>query len=660
MNDQDQVTTSKVTCNKDKTNEPTSEPTGGLQVIKESMSLNKTVIENQVKSTPTTPNTTSEPAIDGGDSSNCPIENPKDVNDINESTFSKIVNQPSITSENKDTPCEDNPLLISDQLAFQSAKAQESLSLAIWGLLEESSANYSTSEPDNNVPLPIAHKRHLSPLCSTGTRNVQSRVQTPNPENPAEITTDKEPLWASATLPIYFKLLAALEEARRLNCLTTPMGEELERLTLRCKKTGNAIIHNIPLPDEDNVINVLDDKDKDLHTKCSFPYELSNTTEVHLKTNVHPILTPGPSKEPLHPNKNEALLTNSVEEQKNNTSNHSDTDAVVGKREDIKIDAVLELAEETLNHIDSFEDVGTQDPPPHSKNEEGKLSCMQAQSDQNTVLEQQAKTTESAPVVNKSPNSPTLKGVSHSTVNIVQSAESAEKNGKSHSNPIINESFKPERVFQESHDKDVMVAIPKYNDSSKKSKFATPTNPTKDKDSLNRNSEKEKEAAVEVPNSLTDTEQELNKLVLPYTSHQIRKNANIIAWEALTSLLEHRQLGAPLNQVFSDLIEDAKGTGFLKVLLDSVILTGKSFLKEPPPSETEKETAGVKADDKIFPHGATPAEKRNWLANISIQELLDNANNLPEFNQPSMAQTGDPHFPYPRGPGGERASPKVL
>ncbi|KAH9808267.1 hypothetical protein DFH28DRAFT_936248 [Melampsora americana] len=117
MNDQDQVTTtSKATFNQDETNEPT----GGLQVM-------KTVIDNQVKSTPTTPNTTSDPAIDRGNLSNCPIENLKDLNDINESTFQKIVNQASIASENKDTTCEDNPLFISDQLAFQIAKAQESL-----------------------------------------------------------------------------------------------------------------------------------------------------------------------------------------------------------------------------------------------------------------------------------------------------------------------------------------------------------------------------------------------------------------------------------------------------------------------------------------------------------------------------------------------------
>ncbi|KAH9824649.1 hypothetical protein DFH28DRAFT_1077235 [Melampsora americana] len=69
---------------------------------------------------------------------------------------------------------------------------------------------------------------------------------------------------------------------------------------------------------------------------------------------------------------------------------------------------------------------------------------------------------------------------------------------------------------------------------------------------------------------------------------------------------------------------------------------------------------GLKKDDKIVPHGATPAEKRDWIANISIQELLDGANDSPGSNQPFVPRTGDPQFPYPGGPGGEKASPRCL
>ncbi|KAH9806732.1 hypothetical protein DFH28DRAFT_1141955 [Melampsora americana] len=57
----------------------------------------------------------------------------------------------------------------------------------------------------------------------------------------------------------------------------------------------------------------------------------------------------------------------------------------------------------------------------------------------------------------------------------------------------------------------------------------------------------------------------------------------------------------------------------------------------------------MRKDDKIVPHGATPAEKRDWIANISIQELLDGANDSPGSNQPSVPRTGNPQFPYPGG-----------
>ncbi|EGG09637.1 uncharacterized protein MELLADRAFT_104028 [Melampsora larici-populina 98AG31] len=69
---------------------------------------------------------------------------------------------------------------------------------------------------------------------------------------------------------------------------------------------------------------------------------------------------------------------------------------------------------------------------------------------------------------------------------------------------------------------------------------------------------------------------------------------------------------------------------------------------------------GPKKEDKMVPHGATPAEKRDWMANISIQELLNKAHKHPGSNQPSFPQTADPIFPYPGGPGGKKASHRSL
>ncbi|EGG06706.1 uncharacterized protein MELLADRAFT_106516 [Melampsora larici-populina 98AG31] len=69
---------------------------------------------------------------------------------------------------------------------------------------------------------------------------------------------------------------------------------------------------------------------------------------------------------------------------------------------------------------------------------------------------------------------------------------------------------------------------------------------------------------------------------------------------------------------------------------------------------------GLKKNVKTVPDGSSPAEKQKWIQNISIEELLDKAEDLPDAIQPPIQSSGDPSFPYPDGPGGEKASSKAL
>ncbi|EGF99818.1 uncharacterized protein MELLADRAFT_112401 [Melampsora larici-populina 98AG31] len=121
------------------------------------------------------------------------------------------------------------------------------------------------------------HKQHLSPANS----NQTSHPEMCNEELDTliqmyDLEPENKPLFASSALPVYSKLIAALEEARLSDCLTDPMAKELLNLTLRCKRTGNAIIQRKPLPPEDKVIVLLDDETEDLATKYGFPSEIFN------------------------------------------------------------------------------------------------------------------------------------------------------------------------------------------------------------------------------------------------------------------------------------------------------------------------------------------------------------------------------------------------
>ncbi|KAH9820061.1 hypothetical protein DFH28DRAFT_1079928 [Melampsora americana] len=89
-----------------------------------------------------------------------------------------------------------------------------------------------------------------------------------------ESDPEKKPLLASSALPVYSKLIVALEEARLSDCLTPTMARDLHNLTMTCKRTGNALIENKPLPPEDNVIIIIDDEEEDLPKKYGFSREI--------------------------------------------------------------------------------------------------------------------------------------------------------------------------------------------------------------------------------------------------------------------------------------------------------------------------------------------------------------------------------------------------
>ncbi|EGF98255.1 uncharacterized protein MELLADRAFT_96043 [Melampsora larici-populina 98AG31] len=632
----------------------------------------------------------------------------------------------------------------------------------------ESSATSSTDKPEDNVPLLNSHKRHLSPVLSTTTRMVQSRLQTPD----TEITTDKKPLWTSTTIPVYSELIAALEKAKRSDCLTTPMIEELERLNSRCKKTGNAIIKKGPLPVEESAIVVLDDNDEDLQAKYGFSFELSDsdTMEFCAKTHQNPDLTPSKSQNLISPEKSKTLPTNERDnQQQNNNASYSHMDALTGKREDSNMERVLESTPKSPNRIYVPEEIETFGQYPDSRDEGVNLippnvqsrqsetssnksksatvvsqstqsekdttdpdstltsiqstesECVMNQFDslltanQNTDVEKQTENSASVPVVNRSPNSSTVKEVPHSTPDVVQSAESEMETDKSHLAPIVHQSSEPKAVDQSKHSGEInnlkegninsrtlrtrkqtltAVVIPKYTNSSKELKSST--------------LKKEKEVAVfnfKFFIGSDEIEKQLIELLVPYNGKKkTSKGAKLVAWEALTSLLERRRVGEPLDQEFLDSIDNGtdsvvirtefnaqtwfeaiqhampnlfnshsgepsysvglfnttqlkkesfsdkvpecvpplwhhtyrsirmsirpsptKVTGFLKILLDSVILTGKTFFKEPPPSETEKAKTGIEAVCQAITW--LNSQKSTKATNSKTVRLLD-TNNL--------------------------------
>ncbi|EGG09635.1 uncharacterized protein MELLADRAFT_61030 [Melampsora larici-populina 98AG31] len=435
---------------------------------------------------------------------------------------------------------------------------------------------------------------------------------------------DKKPLWALTTLPVYSELIAALEKAKRSDCLTKPMAEELERLTFQCKRTGNAIIQKLPLPAEGDTIIVLDDNDKDLHTKYGFPFELPNAN-----SNQNPDLTPSTSQNLIYPDKNKMLPT----EERDNKQNND-------KREDSNMKRVLESTPKSPNQIDVSEEVETFDQDTDSCNEGAKLipphvqyrqsetssnesksapvvsqstqseketvdpnstltsiqsketECVMSQIDslpttnQDTNVENQTENSDLDPVVNQGPSSSTVKNVPNSTPNVVQSAESEMEIDESHSNLIIHQSSEP------------------------KIKFFI---------------------------GLDQIKKELNELLPPYNGNQCSKNAKLIAWEALTSLLEQRRVGKPLDPEFLDSIDNGTNSVVIRTqfnaqtwfeaiqhvmpnlfnshsgepsysvglfnttqlkkesMSDKVPHAGKTFLKEPPPSEKEKARTGIEA-----------------------------------------------------------------
>ncbi|KAH9808934.1 hypothetical protein DFH28DRAFT_907284, partial [Melampsora americana] len=69
---------------------------------------------------------------------------------------------------------------------------------------------------------------------------------------------------------------------------------------------------------------------------------------------------------------------------------------------------------------------------------------------------------------------------------------------------------------------------------------------------------------------------------------------------------------------------------------------------------------GLKKNQKGVPDGASSAEKRNWIQSVSMQALLEKAGEPLGEVQTPVSPTGDPNFPYPNGPGGEKVGSRAL
>ncbi|KAH9816675.1 hypothetical protein DFH28DRAFT_890394 [Melampsora americana] len=170
--------------------------------------------------------------------------------------------------------------------------------------VETAEASEATEEP-HTAP---SHPRFLSTVATPTTAG--SDLTSQSDSGQAEPTLpDKKPLSASTALPVYSKLIAALEEARLSDCLTPPMSAALAVLTDRCKKTGNAIIQRLPLPPEDAII-ILDDDDEDLVNKYGDSLHLFECTELNLDTQQIFRLARSPSEDMLEITMKQGELTN--------------------------------------------------------------------------------------------------------------------------------------------------------------------------------------------------------------------------------------------------------------------------------------------------------------------------------------------------------------
>ncbi|EGG11891.1 uncharacterized protein MELLADRAFT_88991 [Melampsora larici-populina 98AG31] len=103
----------------------------------------------------------------------------------------------------------------------------------------------------------------------------------------------------------------------------------------------------------------------------------------------------------------------------------------------------------------------------------------------------------------------------------------------------------------------IAVVIPKYPDCNKKSQPSKPYELQKKVQDFKKSSQKAIEFEAKGNNfkfflGSDQMEKELTEILLPYSGNQTSRTAKLAAWKALTALLERRQVGEPLDQVFLD------------------------------------------------------------------------------------------------------------
>ncbi|KAH9808939.1 hypothetical protein DFH28DRAFT_907300 [Melampsora americana] len=527
------------------------------------------------------------------------------------------------------------------------------------------------------TPLSLHHKRTSSPTNSALRRNVRPRVEISSPSAKAQELLDKKPLSASAALPVYCKLILALEEARLSDCLTAPMAIELERLTSRCKQTGNAIIQKLPLPPEDQVHIILDDEEEDLVNKYGLSLQLFDSLERnrdphHDPENGSSVQTGNPRLKAAGANRGTHEVLSNGGEKLDDVQNEAPEPGCLDSA------TCMRLASPTKPSpaLSIPEPEGTDCQP---KNSQPEPSYLKNASVLSCNLEDVDCSDSNCPRLEPEPRSP----VSDRPEFGFQTLEHQDATDTSH----VSESTTKKRVLRTRVQKKMPEAMPTLSGSRRSPRALTPPVPKKNK----RVSQTERLKGKAREHNSTDTEAEgnedpkfflgsplmeteLKELLSPYASHQTSKIAKLKAWEALTSLLRRRRLGEPLDQEFLDGIDGgtqnvvvktrfnaqtwfeaieitmpqlfnshagepahalgffntmrakkesladkvpeglpvfwhqtwrsmrmsvrpspAKVTSFLKILLDSVLLTGRTFLKEPPVSEQEKAMTGVQA-----------------------------------------------------------------
>ncbi|EGG09280.1 uncharacterized protein MELLADRAFT_96340 [Melampsora larici-populina 98AG31] len=514
------------------------------------------------------------------------------------------------------------------------------------------------------------HKQVSSPGIFPDTRNVKFQGNcNEGPTLGQESGIEKKLVTASVALGVYSKLIAALEEARVSGCLTAPMEAELRSLTLRCIKTGLAILQHKLLPAEDHVIITPDDKDKDLSATYGHSFLVFDSD------NQDPTADDRQSPSPSPPEL-ESMLPLRPE------LKHLPDDQI-----SVQMNQSMSSLRPELEHLPDDHQISVQMNqsmsslrPELERLPDDQISVQMNQS--MLPLRPELKSMSSLrPELERLPDDQISVQMNQSMSSLRPELErlpddqcSIHSTSTTHSVSVLSnlpqeqiEDPITEECNQQSNKKRfTAVLIPHVRYSNITSEVCQASN--------SNNSNGEPLKSVHFFLGSKEMEMELHTMLSPYSGTQTSHIAKLAAWDALRSLLQRQKLGEPLDQVFLDSIEggptkvviktkyniqhwintvkammpnlfnshegepsyaggffntvhlrdvamgnkpptslpplwhqtwlsmrlsvwpsSTRVTCFLKILLDSVVLTGKKFLQEPPQSEEEKAQTGVAA-----------------------------------------------------------------